>query len=580
MKNSWGTFTFFLFAFLLLILALQLSLISSSCRLNDRFGELLSKLENIGSAASAVSQRTVRADDTESYPGDEGDWRIWAFHVEPRTLNPLSVERDIYTTWITQLAIFEPLLEYDFDTLKLKPHLAKSYDISDDGLEITFTLRDDIHFSDGSPITTDDIIFTYESIINPEVDAADLANLFIDVKEVVKVSDRVVKFVMKQVYFKSLENVSFWDVGILPKHIYQFEDAMELNNRVSDPIGSGPYAFESWQVGKEIVLRRNENYWGKKPKLKKVIYRFISNDVARLQALRSHEIDMVRPTEEQFADLTAEEGFQDEFHCLAYWAPQVPFYYMCWNQDTAFFSDRRVRLAMTHIVDREKIVSSLLKGNAKVVTGSFYVNSEQYDKTIQPWPYDIDRAKQLLDEAGWIDTNGDGIRDKDGKKFSFEFTIPSRNIYYSRLGKMLKDSAARVGIEVIIDPVEWSILMVKVNDRKFEAVSMGWGGDVLQDPYQLWHSSQIGNRGANYAGFRNAEADAIIEEARRTLDEDRRTELYHKFHAILHYEQPYTFLYTRPIFRIVDNRFKNTNIYPLGLNYFEWYVPKLQQKYK
>ena len=109
---------------------------------------------------------------------------------------------------------------------------------------------------------------------------------------------------------------------------------------------------------------------------------------------------------------------------------------------------------------------------------------------------------------------------------------------------------------------------------------MGWGGDVLQDPYQLWHSSQIGNRGTNHAGFRNAEADAIIEEARRTLDEDRRTELYRKFHAILHYEQPYTFLYTRPIFRIVDNRFKNTNIYPLGLNYFEWYVPKLQQKYK
>jgi peptide/nickel transport system substrate-binding protein len=345
-------------------------------------------------------------------------------------------------------------------------------------------------------------------------------------------------------------------------------------------VGSGPYVFENWQVGKEIVLGRNENYWGAKPKLKKIVYRFISNDIARIQALRSHEIDMVRATEEQFADLTAEEGFQDEFNCLAWWIPQVPFYYMCWNQDTPFFSDRRVRLAMTHIVDREKIVSSLLKGNGKVTTGPFYINSEQYDKSIEPWPYDIDRAKELLDEAGWIDSDGNGIRERDGTEFSFEFTIPSRSVYYSRLGKMLKDSAAKVGIDVVIDPVEWSILMVKVNDRKFEAVSMGWGGDVLQDPYQLWHSSQIGNRGSNYAGFRNAEADAIMEEGRRTLDVGKRTKLYHKLNAILHHEQPYTFLYTRPIFRIVDKRFKNVKIYPFGPNYFEWYVPKSEQRYK
>lgn len=580
MKNNRGTFGFFLFSFLALIVILQLRLVFHSGRLSDKFGELVVKLEKLGSTAVDTGKRSADEISRNTYPGDEGDWRIWGFHVEPRTLNPLSVEGDIYTVWITQRSIFESLLEYDFETLELKPLLAESYDVSDDGLEITFTLRDDIYFSDGVPLTTDDVIFTYESIINPEVDAANLANLFIDVKEVVKVSDRVVKFVMKQVYFKSLENVSLWDLGVLPKHIYQFEDAMELNNRVSDPVGSGPYVFESWQVGKEIVLRRNENYWGVKPKLKKIVYRFISNDIARIQALRSHEIDMIRATEEQFADLTAEEGFQDEFNCFAYWIPQVPFYYMCWNQDTPFFADRRVRLAMTHIVDREKIVSSLLKGNGKVTTGSFYINSDQYDKTIEPWPYDIAKAKQLLDEAGWTDTNGDGIRDKDGMKFSFKFTIASRSIYYARLAKMLKDSAAKVGIDVIIDPVEWSILMVKVNDRKFQAVSMGWGGEVLQDPYQLWHSSQIGNRGSNYGGFRNAEADAIIEEARRTLDEKKRTELYHRLHAILHYEQPYTFLYTRPVFRIVDKRFKNTKIYPLGLDYFEWYVPKTEQRYK
>lgn len=576
MSNRNRTTVFFLFIFLVIIAAFQVSLILRSGRLEERFGVLVEKLGEVGS--SGVAQRDA-GETGEEYPGDEGDWRIWGFHVEPKTLSPLSVERDIYTVWITQHSIFESLLVYDFETVELKPHLAESYSVSDDGLEITFTLRDDIYFSDGVKVTVDDVIFTYESIINPAVDAADLAQAFKDVKEAVKVSDRVVKFVMKQVYFKSLENVSFWDVGVLPKHVYEFDDPMELNNRVSDPVGSGPYVFDRWDVGNEIVLRRNENYWGGKPKIERIVYRFIINDAARLQALRSGEIDMVRPLPEQYGDLMEEEGFSDEFNCLAYWNPPVPFYYIAWNMDTEFFGDRRVRLAMTHLVDRGEIVSSLLKGNGEIVTGPFYIHGKAYDKSIEPWPYDLERAGELLDEAGWVDSDGDGIRDKDGVRFTFEFTIPSGSSYYRRLGQLVKDSAAKVGIDVIVDPIEWSILMGKINDREFEAVSLGWGGDILQDPYQLWHSSQIGNRGANYAGFRDGEADALIEEARRTLDEDERVVLYHKLNRILHREQPYTFVYTRPTFRIVDKRFKNVEVYPLGLNYFEWFVPINEQRY-
>jgi peptide/nickel transport system substrate-binding protein len=429
------------------------------------------------------------------------------------------------------------------------------------------------------PVTTDDVIFTYETVMDPAVDAADLAILFMDVKEVVKVSDRVVKFVMKQVYFKSVENVSFWDVGVFPKHIYEFKDAKELNDRVSNPIGSGPYVFERWDVGHEVSFRRNENYWGPKPKLEKIVYRFINNDVARVQALRNGDIDMIIPTPEQYGDLMEEEGFAEEFNCMAYWNPMTPFYYLGWNQNTPFFADKKVRHAMTHIVDRDKIVSSLLNGNAAVVTGPFNHMSKAYDKTIKPLPYDPARAVELLDEAGWVDSDGDGIRDKDGVKFSFKFTIANNSTFYTRLAKLLKDSAARVGIEVTIDPMEWSILMTLVNDRKFEAIAMGWGGDVLEDPYQFWHSSQMYNHGSNYCGFNNAEADAIIEEAKHTLDEKARIKLYKRLHRIFHEEQPYTFLYTRPTFRIIDKRFKNTKIYPLGLNYFEWYVPINQQKY-
>ena len=128
--------------------------------------------------------------------------------------------------------------------------------------------------------------------------------------------------------------------------------------------------------------------------------------------------------------------------------------------------------------------------------------------------------------------------------------------------------------------MEWSVIMTRIVDRDFEAMVMGWGGDILEDPYQLWHSSQIGNRGANYVGFSNAEADALIEQGRRTLDADKRNALYHRIHRILHEEQPYTFLFSRPVMRPVDKRFKNVKIHKLGPKYWQWYVPKEQQRYK
>jgi len=235
---------------------------------------------------------------------------------------------------------------------------------------------------------------------------------------------------------------------------------------------------------------------------------------------------------------------------------------------------------MTHIVNRREIISKLLKGHGEMVTGPYYIKGPQNDPDIRPRPYDLDRAKELLDEAGWIDSDGDGLRDKDRVAFRFRFMYSSASALYERLVKLLKDEAEKVGIEMIAEPYEWSVLIARLSDRKFEAMVMGWGGDIIEDNYQIFHSSQIGNRGSNYVGFDNAEADRLLEEIRRTMDEQERNKLCHKLHRILHEEQPYTFLFTRPTFRIVDKRFKNVKIYKLGLNYLEWYVPKEKQRYR
>jgi peptide/nickel transport system substrate-binding protein len=567
------------FALLLLFVIIFLQLLSriQTNRFLKKLDSLEKNLLNVSTPKVSTKQATTAE---KEYPGDEGDWLVWGFAAEPKTLNLISVNCDIYAKWMMFETVFEPLLSYDYDEIKLKPCLAENYKISDDGLEITFILRDGICFSDGMPITADDVIFTYQTVVNPKIDAADRAQSYIDVEKAERINEKTVKFTMKRPYFLALEITSLWDIGIYPKHIYDFNDPEEFNKRISNPVGSGPYVFEKWDTGDKVVFRRNENYWGPKPKIKKVIYKFIINDKARLQALRSGDVDIMIPSPEQFMDLIKDEKFKKDFRCLSYWTPGTPFFYIGWNQDMPFFSDRQVRLAMTSLLDKQALIQHLLKGSGEMITGPFYIYGKENNPDIKPWPYDPNKAAQLLDEAGWKDSDGDGIRDKNGISFRFKFSYSADYLLYQNLASILKDSAAKLGIEVIPDPVEWSILINRLSDRKFESVVMGWGGQIVEDQYQIFHSSQIGNRGSNYVGFKNAEADRLLEDIRQTIDDEKRIELSRKLHSLLHYEQPYTFLFTRPTYRIVSPRFENVIIHKLGVKEEEWFVPKEKRKYK
>ncbi len=570
MRQGRGFLVFFLFAFLSLIIILQIySMVQS-----DRFYVLINRLDDVLQSGPRIVRQTPIDDDQ----ADQGDWLIWGLTDEPGTLNPVT-RRDIYAEWIIYQNIMEGLLEYDYDTLELKKLLAKGYDISEDGLEIVFRLKEDIHFHDGIDITADDVIFTYETIMDPNVDGAHLTNYYREIERVEKIDQKTVRFFMKRPYFKALEIASMLGVGIMPQHIYQYTDSMAFNKN-RHPYGSGPYVFEKWEVGKEVVLVRNENYWGKKPKLDRIIFKFFNNEVAAVQAFRAGDLDFLEPLPEQFADLVNNKKFNENFKCLSYYAPTIPYFYVGWNNDVGVFKDKRVRLAMTHLIDRERVIRFLLKGQGKITTGPFYIYGKQYNSAIEPWPYDPVRAAELLDEAGWIDRDGDGLRDKDGRPFRFKLMIRSGDPFYERLAKFIKDEAANVGIEVIVDTFEWSIFIERLLDRDFEAEIAGWGGVVEEDPYQVWHSSQGVKRGSNHVGFANEQADTLIVEARKTLDRDKRNVLYHQLHRLIHEQQPYTFIYARPEMRLLDKRFENVIVHKLGLNWRQWYVPKNKQKYK
>ena len=265
------------------------------------------------------------------------------------------------------------------------------------------------------------------------------------------------------------------------------------------------------------------------------------------------------------------------FDKLQYYLPGYSF--IGWNQKRPFFSDRRVRTAMTMLIDRELVLEKLRYGFGRVVTGNFFFESPDYNKGIEPWSYDLEKAKRLLEEAGWKDTDGDGIRDREGIPFRFEFTISSGSQFAEQMATILKDSLEKTGIEMNIRPLEWALFTKVLNDRAFDSVILGWSLPVEADPFQVWHSSQA-EKGSNFIGFENAEADMIIDEARVTFDRTKRIQLYRRFHQILHDEQPYTFLFVNKSLVALDKRFDNVTVYPLGLDPTEWNVPLGRQKYK
>jgi len=265
--------------------------------------------------------------------------------------------------------------------------------------------------------------------------------------------------------------------------------------------------------------------------------------------------------------------------------------YIAWNQKRdgkpTIFADKRVRQAMTMLTDRERICQEVMLGYATVASGPFANQSKQNDPAIKPWPYDPQRAKALLREAGFEDRDGDGVLEsKSGEPLRFKLSYPSSSEVYTRVVLFLKDSYAKGGVALEPDPQDWPIIVKKLRQRDFDAISLAWTGGVETDIYQMFHSSQINDQGDNMMSYEDPKLDQAMEKARSTVKEDQRMPYWQECHRILHDDQPYTFLVRRKALVFMDNRIKNVEETKLGLNYVSqqvmpiaWFVPKNQQKW-
>ncbi len=506
-------------------------------------------------------------------PGEvvEGDWLVDRLSAEPATLNPITAT-DAYATDVNAW-VYETLLERDRDTLQLKGLLAESWQVSPDHLTYTFTLRPGVRFHDGTPLTARDVKFTYDKARDPKVDAPHLQNYYQDLVRVEAVSDREVRFTCARPYYKMLDMLG--GLEILPAHLWEQGD---FNSHPAGraPVGSGPYRFLRWDTGKEVVLERNPDYWGRKPAFRRMVFKVVTDENSALQLLKRHDLDLMALTPVQWVKQTGTAAFGEEFTKLQYFLPG--YSYIGWNSRRAVFSDPRVRRALTQLLDRETILKTLRFGFGKVVSGPMFYETAEYDRAIEPWPYDRQAAAALLDEAGWR-KGKDGLRAKEGKPFRFEFTYTSGSTFAEQLGTVLKESLRKEGIEVSLRPLEWATFIKGLDERAFDAAVLSWSLPVEQDPYQVWHSSQV-KAGSNFVGFADPEADRLIEQARTEFDREKRIALYRRFHRIVHQQQPYTFLFMSESLVAVDKRFAGVKVHKLGLDSREWWVPLERQKYR
>ncbi len=551
----------------------------------------------------------------EATPADagqpvQGDWVIIRYESEPDTLNPLtrqSTTAAYAISGVNNSQIYEFLMNYNTkDWGFTEPLLAEGYPAaSPDHLAYTFTIRDGVKWHDGQPLTAADVLFTFLATMCPLVDAAPARSFFTELADI-QVDGRNVRFTMSKPSVFNVYNLAN-TIPIIPKHVFDPEGLLDgftfkdmagakgktdpkikkfadqfnkhPNNRA--PIGTGPYKFEKWETGREIVLSRNDNYWGKKPYLDKIVIRVINDYTAALTALKAGEVDFVpRLLPIQYAQQMSGPGFEDQFTKVKYSIPAA--FYVMWNNERPIFKDKRVRQAMTMLIDRQKIIDTIRFGLGRIGVTPINPKSRLFNPNLQPWPFDPKRAAQLLDETGWTDHDGDGIRDKDGVRFRFEFLGSMGSTVYAQLAPIVKEELRKVGIEMVERIIEFNVELESLKDHKFDSAVLGSTYDLEQDWYQVWHSSSSLNRGSNYSSFKNADSDRLLEQARLEFDDEKRKQLSWRWQEIIHDEQPWTFLFYQEEPAAYGKRFQNVQWVPLrpGYDLNSWWVPKNLQKYK
>jgi peptide/nickel transport system substrate-binding protein len=640
MDNRFGIKDFFLFllvAVVIIMVALamkqydrQYQLVRNiNQRLDDQEDQLntISRSLEQGAGFSPASRSSEQAQASDPFADlrklraegkyDRGDWFVQNFPGALGKLTPL-LAGDQYA-YVVQSRVLESLANQDTQTLKFVPLLATSWTQTDNseawqeyvkahssegkseldiGAEadcppavvINFKLRHNVTFSDGSPFTADDVVFTFDWIMNPKVDAPRDRSYLEKIKSVEKVSDDEVVFKFKVPYYMSF--ITAAEMPIMSRKFYGAYTPEQFNDSVGLLIGTGPYRMASptdWKPGPgKLELFRNERYWGLATSFDRLVFYQVENDVTNLVMYGNGDLDLVLLFPEQYQQVKNKHEIMDHSQTWIYESPLSGYSFIGWNTQRPPFDDKRVRQAMTMLTDRQGICQTIFLGYSTPAPGPFHADSDQHDPKLVDWTYDPAKAKAQLKELGIEDRTGSGTMTlPNGKPFSFKITYPAKSQTIDRMMQYIKDGYARAGIDAELNPVDWTVMDSRMKSRDFDAISLAWGaGSMEDDIQQMFASASIKDQGDNFVSYSNPQFDAALHHAEYTVDDQKRMEFWHQCDDVLHEDQPYTFLETPKLIRLYDKRIANVQYARTGLNFVQdwvmpvpWYVPKSMQKY-
>jgi peptide/nickel transport system substrate-binding protein len=460
---------------------------------------------------------------------------ILATFAEPVLFNPL-YSQDVPSSDVEEL-LYVGLMRSN-ERLEMLPHVAVDEpEISEDGLVWTFRMRDDVRFHDGTPLTAHDVAFTYNVLLHADY-TGPRAGSFRTLERVEALGDHEVRFTFSEPDARFL---SLSGYGILPRHLLEQVPVAEMGDyrafNVQQPIGAGPFRFASWTRGQNLVLEANDDYFEGRPYLDRVTFRFVSDQTTAVLMLETGEVDHV------IVPVT-EVGLVSRMpHVTLYDTLSLRYDYLGWNLARPLFADRRVRQAITHAIDRQEIVETLMEGHAEVAHAPVSPLSWAYNDEVRRFPYDPGKARALLAEAGWR-PGSDGILQKDGERFSFQLLTNDGNVVRRDLAVIVQQYLKDVGIEVRPAQMEWGAFLERIRapSYNFDGVVLAWALGLDPDPSAIWHSREIA-QGLNNIAFRDPRVDELSDRNILVLDQEERAAMLREVWQIIAEEQPYTFLF-------------------------------------
>ena len=494
---------------------------------------------------------------------------------EPETLHPIR-STDAYAS-IIHGHVLDSLLERDTNTYELKPHLAEKWHINKDHTIFTFTIRQDVKWHDGQPLTARDIAFSFEARKNPSFGGYHYLPYFENIESVKVLDKHRVQFKANKKYFNNLSVLGI-TMEIIPEHIYKDKDK-KLGKTL---IGSGPYIFKQYLQGKHILLEQNEDWWGRnlKPnqhRIKKIMFRFIKDETSQLMRMAAGDLDFLWLRPETYMKKTNRPPWGESITKKEVSNKQPSGYgYIGWNLKNLLFQNKKTRKALAHLMNRELINEKFHYNKEKLATGPWYSWSDYADQSILPVSFDPEMARQLLKEAGWVDTNKDGVLEQtiNGKTTHFRFTLIFPNKEREKFLTIYKEELKKSGIDMSLRLMDWSAFVKLITEKKFEAVTLGWsGGSVDMDPKQIWHSKSAIHKGSNFISYSNPEVDQLIDEGRMETDRKKRIKIFKKVYRLIAEDYPYLFLFNSPSQFYGYNKKvtmeKETHTYDIGIKYWQ-----------